>query len=145
VAQWVYEHREPAGLGTDTLPGADALYLPLNVAGGIVGALGILPERLERVIQPEQFRLLEAFAGQIALAIERADLAREAEQIRLQIETEQLRNSLLSAISHDLRTPLATITGASSTLMDLNSGVNDGVRELAEAIFDESERLNRLV
>lgn len=145
VAQWVYEHHEPAGLGTDTLPGADALYLPLNVAGGTFGVLGIMPERVERVIQPEQFRLLEAFASQIALAIERADLAREAEQIRLQMETEQLRNSLLSAISHDLRTPLATITGASSTLMDLNSGANDGVRELAEAIFDESERLNRLV
>jgi two-component system sensor histidine kinase KdpD len=146
VAQWVFEHREPAGRGTDTLPGGEALYLPLNVAGGIVGVLGILPGHAERLIEPEQFHLLDALAGQLALAIERADLAREAELIRLQMETERLRNSLLSAISHDLRTPLATITGASSTLMDPQLGLGDEARrELAESIFDESERLNRLV
>lgn len=146
VAQWVYEHRARAGRGTDTLPGAEALYVPLTVAEEIVGVLGVCPNAVDRRYEPETLRLLEAFAGQLAVAIERADLARDAERIRLQMETERLRNSLLSAISHDLRTPLATITGASSLLMEQPATLDPaGARELAESIFDESERLNRLV
>jgi two-component system sensor histidine kinase KdpD len=89
---------------------------------------------------------LETLAGLIALALERAELAQQAEQSRIQIETERLRNSLLSAVSHDLRTPLAAIAGASSTLVERHEALNHAARlELAESIFDETERLNRLV
>lgn len=146
VAQWVFEHGERAGRGTDTLPGGDALYLPLNGAEGIVGVIGVGTSNSDHYWNSDRLRLLEAFAGQLALAIERADLAREAERIRLQIETERLRNSLLSAISHDLRTPLATIKGASSMLVDRQAKLGEDERqELAESILGESERLNRLV
>ena len=94
----------------------------------------------------EQLHLLEAFAGLIALAFERADLEAEADRIRLDIETERLRSSLLSAVSHDLRTPLSVITGASSTLLENDQSLDPKVRrELAASILDESERLNRLV
>jgi two-component system, OmpR family, sensor histidine kinase KdpD len=94
----------------------------------------------------EQLHLLEAFAGLVALALERADLEAEADQIRLDIETERLRSSLLSAVSHDLRTPLSVITGASSTLLESGQSLDAEVRrELAASILDESERLNRLV
>jgi len=146
VGQWVYEHRQPAGLGTSTLPGAAALYLPLVGSRGPVGTLGILPASRQAIDTPEQRHQLETFANQTALALERAQLADEAEAARVRVETEQLRNSLLSSVSHDLRTPLATITGAASTLLDGGDRV-DAVtrRELLESIHEEAERLNRLV
>jgi two-component system sensor histidine kinase KdpD len=100
-----------------------------------------------RFIEPEQLHMLETFASQTALAVERARLAEEAEQARVQMETERLRSSLLSSVSHDFRTPLAAITGAASSLLE-----DDGEplapathRELAQSIYDEAERLNRLV
>lgn len=145
VIRWVYDHLRPAGRGTDTLPGTEATYMPLLVTGGIVGVLG-----LQRSNAPDldssQMQLLQAFGGQVAGAIERCDLAQQAEQIRLQIETERLRNSLLSAVSHDLRTPLATITGAAGVLAEETERLSsDARRDLAESIVDEADRLNRLV
>ena len=107
-----------AGAGTQTLPGADALYLPLVGSRGAVGVIGVQCEAGDQPRWPEQVSLLETLAGLIALALERAELAEQAEQSRVQIETERLRNSLLSAVSHDLRTPLAAIAGASSTLVE---------------------------
>jgi two-component system sensor histidine kinase KdpD len=99
-----------------------------------------------QTVDIEQLHLLEAFAGLTALALDRADLELEADQIRLDIETERLRSSLLSAVSHDLRTPLSVITGASSTLLENGQSLDPEVqRELAASILDESERLNRLV
>jgi two-component system sensor histidine kinase KdpD len=90
--------------------------------------------------------LMEAFANQAALAIERVRLADETQQARLQIETEQLRNSLLSSVSHDLRTPLAAITGAASSLMDGEDSLNPAARhEMAQTIYEEAGRLNRLL
>ena len=80
VAQWVQDHGEPAGLGTDTLPGSEALYLPLKGSQAVLGVLGVLPANPRRVLLPEQFHLLETFAGQIALALERAQLAEQAQQ-----------------------------------------------------------------
>src|SRR5207244_4664904 len=106
-----------AGLGTTTLPSAEALYLPLVAARGTVGVLGVLPAQPRRVLTPEQAALLETFASQTALALERALLAEEAQQAQLQLETARLRNALLSSVSHDLRTPLTAITGATSTLL----------------------------
>ncbi|HEV3235663.1 MAG TPA: sensor histidine kinase KdpD [Gemmataceae bacterium] len=146
VAQWVFDHGEKAGYGTMTLPGADALYLPLNVKTGAVGVMGMRPTELGRLLEPDQVHLMEAFAGQAAVAIERANLAAEAERVRVLIESERLRNSLLSAVSHDLRTPLTAIAGASSTLIQGEKNVSPAARrELLESIYDEAESLNHLV
>ncbi len=146
VAKWVLEHGQTAGRGTATLPGSQGVYLPLSTSRGIAGVLGIRPSESAQAIDIEQLHLLEAFAGLIALALERAALEAEADQIRLDIETERLRSSLLSAVSHDLRTPLSVITGASSTLLESAQTLDHDVRqELAASILSESERLNRLV
>jgi len=146
VVRWVYEHRHPAGRGTDTLPGAESTYFPLLGTDGIVGVLGVRPHHPGQAVPSEQGRLLQAFVGQVAGAIERCGLAVQAEKIRLQMETERLRNALLSAVSHDLRTPLATITGAASILVESNSDVPQSTRQdLASSILDEADRLNRLV
>ena len=118
VAQWVFDHSAPAGLGTDTLPAAPAQYLPLKGSRRTLGVLAVQPAQRRRLLLPEQRHLLETFAGQIALALERADLAEEAETARISAETESLRNTLLASISHDLRTPLSVIAGASSALND---------------------------
>jgi two-component system sensor histidine kinase KdpD len=146
VARWVFEHGQMAGRGTSTLPGAEGVYLPLAASLGTVGVLGVVPAEPQRVMDPEHLHLLQTFAGLIALAVERANLAAEAERIRVEMETERLRSSLLSTVSHDLRTPLSVITGASSTLLDSGQTLDPTVRrELAESILEESERLARLV
>jgi two-component system sensor histidine kinase KdpD len=146
VAQWVFAHRELAGLGTSTLPGAAALYVPLVGSRGAVGVLGVKPADPHAFDSPEQLHLLETFANQTALAIERAVLAEEAQAAQLRIETERLRRSLLSSVSHDLRTPLAAITGSASTMLESGSQLPTAVqRELLQTIREEAERLNRLV
>ena len=118
VAQWVFDHGVPAGLGTDTLPGAAAQYLPLKGSKDTLGVLAVEPTQRRRLLLPEQRHLVETFAAQIGLALERADFAEKAELSRVAAETESLRNTLLASISHDLRTPLAVIAGASSALND---------------------------
>lgn len=146
VARWVLEHGETAGRGTATLPGSEGLYLPLKAAHGTVGVLGILPPASWRANEPARLHLLEAFAGLVALAVERIDLAAEAARVRLQMETERLRSSLLSAVSHDLRTPLSVIIGGCSTLADESASLDAATRrELLESILDEANHLNRLV
>jgi two-component system sensor histidine kinase KdpD len=146
VACWAFEHRQPAGLGTATLPGASALYVPLIASQGPVGVLGVRPAEAHALDAPEQLHQLETFANQTALAIERALLAEEAQDAGIRIETERLRSSLLSSVSHDLRTPLATITGAVTTILDNGSGLDASTRQgLLESVREEAERLNRLV
>jgi two-component system, OmpR family, sensor histidine kinase KdpD len=146
VSQWVYEHGQVAGQGTDTLPGATGLYVPLLGSRGTVGVLGLRPSDPRSLQTPEQLHQLETFASQTALAIERARLAEEAEQAQVRAETERLRNSLLSSVSHDLRTPLASITGAASTLLENEARLDAATRrDLLEALHEEADRLNRLV
>jgi two-component system, OmpR family, sensor histidine kinase KdpD len=146
VARWVFEHKQPAGLGTTTLPGAAALYLPLVASRGAVGVLGVRPAERHALDAPEQLHDLETFANQTALAIERARLAEEAQQAQTRAEAERLRNSLLSSVSHDLRTPLATITGAATTILESGTQIDQATqKELLESLRDEAERLNRLV
>jgi two-component system sensor histidine kinase KdpD len=146
VGQWVHEHGQVAGQGTDTLPGSSGLYLPLIGSRGTVGVLGLRPQDPRPLQEPEQLHQLEAFASQTALAIERARLAEEAEEAQVRAETERLRNSLLSSVSHDLRTPLASITGAASTLLENEARLDAGTRrDLLEALHEEADRLNRLV
>jgi two-component system sensor histidine kinase KdpD len=144
VADWVWQHGRPAGLTTDTLPSASALFVPLTTPEARVGVLGIRPDDRSVLEDHEQRQHLDAFIGQIANALARARLAEQAQAAQIRIEAEQLRNSLLSSVSHDLRTPLAVITGTASTLLDTR--LEPGLRtELTETILTEAERLNRLV
>ena len=145
VAQWVFDHAQIAGQGTDTLPGARAVFFPLSGFRGVIGVLALRTVNLRRVFLPEQRRLLDTFISQIAQTIERVHFADEAQQTQLRIESETLRNSLLSAISHDLRTPLASIVGAASTLVEEDVLLTALDRqELSLTIYDEALRMSNL-
>lgn len=147
VADWVYRRGEPAGRHTNTLPAAQLRYLPLKTARGVVGVLGVgKPGTAEHDLTPPQRRLMEAFANQAAQAIERVQLAEEARQIKLLQSTEKLQTALLNSISHDLRTPLVSITGALTSLDEQSGALNEEHRQsLILTARDEAERLNRLV
>jgi two-component system, OmpR family, sensor histidine kinase KdpD len=146
VAQWVYEHRQPAGLGSDTLPGAKALYVPLIASAGAMGVVGILPKTPISAFEPEQLHYLEVFANQTAIALERSFLGESAQRALLKAETESLRNTLLSSISHDLRTPLSAITGAASTLLQSDVTIDQqSRRDLLETIQEEADHLHRII
>ncbi|MCA3809846.1 MAG: DUF4118 domain-containing protein [Burkholderia sp.] len=156
VGQWVYDQQKPAGRGTDTLPATAALYLPLKAPMRTRGVLAVASREPRELEVPEQQRMLDAFAAQIALALERVhyvDIARDA---LVNMESERLRNSLLSAISHDLRTPLTTIVGFSSMLANGRAAVQGGDAtaverfaqregELVDAIHDEALRMTGIV
>ena len=146
VAQWVAEHSQIAGAGTDTLPNATALFVPLIGSQQTVGAVGVRSNDSDRFLDPEQRRLLETCASLIALAIERDQSVLDAQQARVQVETEQLRSSLLSSVSHDLRTPLAAMAGCAASLLDADPQLSESSRrELLQSVIDESRRLSRLV
>lgn len=146
VAQWVFDHRQRAGLGTDTLPGSLALYLPLFTSSRTVGVLGILPDLSSAILDQEQIHILESFTNQAAMALERALLAEETQQAVLKAETETLRSTLLSSVSHDLRTPLAAVTGAASTLLHKDIALDQaGRQELIQTIYEESGHLNQII
>ncbi len=143
AAQWAFEHGEPAGQNTATLAATGIRCMPLKTAHGIVGVLGIgLPD--PSVLLPqEQRRLLESFANQAALAIERDHFAEQARQAQLLQAAEKLQTALLNSISHDLRTPLVSITGTLSTLQE---DENDPERQsMVETAYGEARRLNHLV
>jgi two-component system sensor histidine kinase KdpD len=144
VAQWVAEHQQAAGLGTDTLPQATALLMPLVGSQRTIGALGIRPAEPKLLADPEQRRLLETCASMIALSLERDQSVLESQDAQLQVQAERLRNSLLSSVSHDLRTPLAAIAGAASSLRD-GAPPEGARREFAQSIMDEAHRMTRLV
>lgn len=145
VAQWVIEHDQIAGAGTNTLPNAVALFLPLTGSQKTHGAIAIRVPDAQRLLDPDTRRLLEACANQLALALERDALAIEAANARIQAESEQVRSTLLSSVSHDLKTPLAAIAGASSSLLESKSLDEETRRQLLETVADEATRLNRLL
>ncbi len=145
VANWVFDHNQAAGLGTKTLPAAPLRCQPLNTAHGIVGVLGVRPTEPGLLLTPEQRQSIAAFSNQAALAIERASLAQKAQQAELMQVTENLQTALLNSISHDLRTPLVSITGALSALEENGSLGSDAQRSLVQTAREESDRLNRLV
>jgi two-component system sensor histidine kinase KdpD len=144
VAQWAFDNGQMAGLGTSTLPASSGLYLPLNASAGTIGVLGVIPRRAGEQWRSDQSQFLEALANQIALALERGQLAEEAEKTRVHVESERLKNALLSSVSHDIRTPLAVITGAATSLAGDTLSEN-ARQELAATIADESQRLSRQV
>jgi two-component system sensor histidine kinase KdpD len=146
VVEWVFANDKPAGHGTETLPSEGALYVPLRGAQGKVGILGVRPNDPRRFEDAEQRTLLDVFASQIASALERSRFAEQAQKATLQIEAERMRSSLLSSVSHDLRTPLSVITGAASALLQPDSSLMPAARrDLAETIHEEARRLDRLV
>jgi two-component system sensor histidine kinase KdpD len=146
VAIWAFEHGQPAGRDTDTLPAANVRYLPLKTSRGVVGVLGVQPHETTKHLTGEQRRLMEAFANQAAVAIERAQLAERAQQAQVLQATERLQAALLNSISHDLRTPLVSITGTLSTLQDDEALLDrETRRNLIDTARGEAERLNRLV
>lgn len=145
VARWVAEHDQMAGAGTDTLPNATALFVPLTGSQKTVGALGVKAPDVNRLLAPDQRQLLEACTSQLALALERDQMAVAAHDAQMEAEAEHLRSSLLSGVSHDLRTPLSVIAGASSTLLESPESPAATRRELLTTILEESRRLSRLL
>ncbi|ODP32728.1 two-component system sensor histidine kinase KdbD [Pandoraea sp. ISTKB] len=146
VAQWVYDRQQAAGRGTNTLPGSDAYYLPLRAPMRTRGVLVVAPEEGGGAIgTPEQQRLLDTFAAQIALALERVHYVEIAQDALVTMESERLRNSLLSAISHDLRTPLTSIVGFAS-MLSRDAQTPGPLRiDLVDAIHEEAQRMTGLV
>ena len=146
VAQWVNDHGQRAGLGSDTLPATPALYVPLGDEERATGVLAVLPSNARRVLLPEQSQLLDTFAGQIGLALERARFADAAQASSLAAERESLRNTLLASISHDLRTPLAVMVGAASTLTERGEVLDARQRrQLAASIEQKAREMSELV
>lgn len=146
IAQQVFDQGRKAGKGMDRYPDAAATYVPLKGAARIVGVMAILPGPNGEVLPADRQQLLDLFANQTALAVERTLSQNAADDARMKMETEEMRSSLLSAVSHDLRTPLASITGAASTLRSQGDKLAPGVRnELLESISEEALRLSRLV
>ncbi|WP_323012243.1 DUF4118 domain-containing protein [Castellaniella sp.] len=145
AASWVLNTNEPAGLGTDTLPGSQWLYLPLKAPMRARGVLAICPEQPRLLLVPEQREQLETFAVLTAIALERVHYVKIAQQATLQMESERLRNSLLSALSHDLRTPLAALYGMAQMLEASSSSLPVKAVETAHAISESARRLNAMV
>ncbi|MCX6027791.1 MAG: sensor histidine kinase KdpD [Chloroflexi bacterium] len=146
VAAWSFRQGQPAGRGTDTLPAAQVRCVPLKTARGVIGVLGVKPSHPDAYLAPEQRRLLDAFASQAALAIERAQLAEQARQAQLSRATEELQAALLNSISHDLRTPLVSITGTLTSLEEDGGRLDEPTRRsLIIMAREEAQRMNRLV
>ncbi len=146
AAKWAWENNRVAGRGSDTLPGAKRLFLPLHTGRGAIGVMGIDSDKPGPLLTPDQRRLLDALGDQGALAIERVKLVEEMDRVERVAETERLRSALLTSISHDLKTPLAAVLGSAGTLRDLADKLSAGEKtELLGTIIDESERLNRFI
>jgi two-component system sensor histidine kinase KdpD len=146
AANWAWGHDRAAGRGSDTLPGAKRLFLPMRTGRGPIGVIGIDDDRTGPLLSPDQRRLLDALVDQGALAIERVLLVEDMDRVKRSVESERLRSALLTSISHDLKTPLASVLGAASTMRDLAGGLSDQEkRDLLATVIDESERLNRFI
>jgi len=146
AAKWAWENNRAAGRGSDTLPGARRLFLPMHTGRGAIGVMGIDSDKPGPLFTPDQRRLVDALRDQGALAIERVRLVEEMDRVERAAETERLRSALLTSISHDLKTPLAAVLGAASALRDLGGKLRDAEKvDLLATIIDESERLNRFI
>jgi len=145
IAQWSFNNGQNSGLATDTLPSDPWRYMPLRAPMRIRGVLAIKPSDPRWLLIPEQQRQLDTFASVIAIALERVHYVHVAQQAMVYMEGERLRNSLLAALSHDLRTPLTALIGLADTLLMATPDLNMKSQELASAILDESRRMNTLV
>ncbi len=146
AASWAWQHNRPTGHGADTLPGMAWHFLPLKTTHAVVGVLGVRFQKASNTITPRTQRLLEALADQAAIGLDRANLREQMENARLLTETERLRAALLSSVSHDLRTPLASIIGSVSSLLDVGTDYDEATRkDLLLTIREEADRLDRFV
>jgi two-component system sensor histidine kinase KdpD len=146
AAKWSWQNNRAAGRGSETLPGARRLFLPMRTGRGLVGIIGMDSDKAGPILTPDERRLLDALIDQSALAIERVHLVEDMDQVKRTMETERLRSALLTSISHDLKTPLAAVLGAAGALRHLDGKLSDAEKaDLLTTIIDESERLNRFI
>ncbi len=146
AAKWAWESNRPAGRGSDTLPGAKRLFLPMHTGRGPIGIVGLDGDKPGPLLTPDQRRLLDALMDQAALAIERVRLVEDLDRAKRTVETDRLRSALLTSISHDLKTPLAAVLGAAGTLRGMSDALDEHEKaDLVATIIDEAERLNRFI
>jgi two-component system sensor histidine kinase KdpD len=146
AAKWAWENNRAAGRGSDTLPGAKRLFLPMRTGRGAIGVVGIDSDKPGPLLTPDQRRLLDALIDQSALAIERVGLVEDLALAKRTVETDRLRSALLTSISHDLKTPLAAVLGTAGTLRNMSPQLTEAQKaDLLATIIDESERLNRFI
>ena len=146
AAMWSFQHGRLAGAGTDHCAEAEVLAVPLRSAARVVGVALVMPEGDDAALPECDLELVATLGDHVAIALERALLMAQHETARVEVEGERLRTALLSSLSHDLRTPLASIEGAASSLLQDGASLPGEVRqELTEAILEESRRMTRLV
>jgi two-component system sensor histidine kinase KdpD len=145
VVRWVFNNQRIAGKNTDTLPSAKGIYMPLIAEDMINGVLCIIPKDATQNITISQIGRFETFASIIASSFARAKKAEQAENSKIALESEKLRSLLLSSVSHDLRTPLASISGAASSLIMMQNRMTKSAEELLKSIHDQTARLSRLI
>jgi two-component system sensor histidine kinase KdpD len=146
AARWAWQSNRAAGRGSDTLPGAKRLFMPMHTGRGAVGVVGLDSDKSGPLLTPDRRRLLDALMDQAALAVERVRLVEDLDRARRTVETDRLRSALLTSISHDLKTPLAGILGAASALRGLSGALDEHAKsDLIATIIDEAERLNRFI
>jgi two-component system sensor histidine kinase KdpD len=145
IAQWSLDHGESAGCGTDTLPASHYLYVPLKATMRVRGVMAIAPRQEGGLLTPEQQRLLDTFAALIGIALERVHYITVAQEALVSMESERLRNGLLSSISHDLRTPLTALVGLIDAMMLIEPKLEPQHREFAGAIREQAMRTSAQV
>ena len=145
IAQWAFDHATPAGVGTDTLAASPAFYMPLVAPMRTRGVLAIVPQNRRWILIPEQRQQFDTFAALTAIALERVHYIEVAQGALVHMESERLRNSLLAALSHDLRTPLTSLVGLSESLTRSQPPLTPSQWQLARALHDETLRMSNLV
>ncbi len=146
AAKWAWTNNRATGRGSDTLPGAKRLFLPMQTARGPIGIVGIDSDKPGPLLTPDERRLLDALIDQTALAIERVRLVDDMDHVQRTVEAEKLRSALLTSLSHDLKTPLAAVIGMATTLRDMSPKLSDAEKgDLLATVVEEAERLNRFI